>query len=401
MGTKKSIGPFVAEIARESRRGPFLDLFCGIGCVGQNVGTERIIWANDAQVFAFSAAQAVFTSIKGLVDGIFTHEISKQFKTNVELLSNTLDGLIQQEDAALASSDIETIYNYYRLLPNVANSQQLENERRYKNINNSDQPFNLFTICYPGTYLGLFQCIEVDSLRYAIHSLNTQNIINDEDQNWLVLALCKAISNCSTTTGHFAQFLNLNSNNLKYYLNKRKKSVLDEMYSVIPNCIPTGTLEWRVNNRVFNNDALSLLDQLIEISDAPAVVYADPPYTEDQYSRFYHIYETLIHYDYPVVEYKAKYRNNRFRSTFSLKSVAESKIDELIHKCSLLGSDLLLSYPQNGLLGNSLESIPKLMAKHYANSEIAKVIPHTHSSFGAANSKSKRETYEIIFRGHH
>ena len=29
----------------------------------------------------------------------------------------------------------------------------------------------------------------------------------------------------------------------------------------------------------------------------PAIIYADPPYTDDQYSRFYHLYETALLYD--------------------------------------------------------------------------------------------------------
>lgn len=400
MGTKKAIGPIVAEIAKSSRQGSFLDLFCGVGCVAQNIGTERVIWANDAQKFAFSLAKAMFTSSQGLFEAMHAPEMFKLFKANKATLTDKLDDLVHQEEATLDSMNVETISNFYKIIPNVETSQLSEEERRRNSNNIHAHPFSLFTICYPGTYLGLSQCIEVDSLRYAISLLNRQNVINDECQNWFILALCKAISNCSTTTGHFAQFLNPNTNNIKYYINKRRKSVLTEMHSIIPNCIPIGTSVWRENNKVFNRDALFLLDQLIEHGEAPAVVYADPPYTEDQYSRFYHLYETLIAYDYPEVQHKAKYRKDRFRSSFSLKSIAGSKIEELIKKCSFLGSDLLLSYPQNGLLGNSLESIPGLVGKYYNRSEVVKVISHSHSSFGASNSKSKSEILEIIFRGY-
>jgi len=44
-------------------------------------------------------------------------------------------------------------------------------------------------------------------------------------------------------------------------------------------------------NRVEVSDALSLLKSS-RVSSVTAV-YADPPYTKDQYSRYYHVYETM------------------------------------------------------------------------------------------------------------
>lgn len=400
MGTKKAIAPRVAEIANKSKKGVFLDLFCGIGSVGQVIGTKRPLWANDAQKFAFTVAQSVFTSTTSLCVCVKSRDMLDLFEENKASLSVELGKLVEKERTVINTGDINSIVYFYDALSTVSNCQDLESERTLKSKNPNLFPFNLFTICYPGTYLGLLQCVEVDSLRYAIFALRASGNISEEDQNWLLLALCKAISNCSTTTGHFAQFLTINNNNIKYFVGKRKKSILTEMGLAVSCCIPAGDLNWRLKNKVFNHDALSLLDILIGAGEAPAVIYADPPYTDDQYSRYYHLYETVIKYDYPKVEFKAKYRCDRFRSTFSLKSAAESEIDKLVMKCSELHSDLLLSYPQNGLLGNSLDSIPKIIQKYYDKSEILQIIPHTHSSFGAANSKSKNEIMEVIFRGY-
>ena len=51
----------------------------------------------------------------------------------------------------------------------------------------------------------------------------------------------------------------------------------------------------------------------------PAVVYADPPYTSDHYSRYCDLYETLILYDYPLSEATGRYRPDGFFSRFSIK----------------------------------------------------------------------------------
>jgi len=52
-----------------------------------------------------------------------------------------------------------------------------------------------------------------------------------------------------------------------------------------------------------------------------AAWYLDPPYTADQYSRFYHLLETLARGDRPGIDsVKARYRSDRFRSAFSLRT---------------------------------------------------------------------------------
>ena len=85
-------------------------------------------------------------------------------------------------------------------------------------------------------------------------------------------------------------------------------------------CPPIGSAGWRSRNRVFAQDANSLLAELCHLPDRPAVIYADPPYTDDQYSRYYHLYETLLYYDYPEALGTGRYRPDRFRSQYSLKT---------------------------------------------------------------------------------
>ena len=96
---------------------------------------------------------------------------------------------------------------------------------------------------------------------------------------------------------------------------------------------------------------------LYKRNERPAIIYADPPYTSDHYSRYYHLYETLLLYDYPSSEATGRYRPDRFFSRYSIKTEVEAAMDRLIADCAKIGSRLVLSYPERGLL-------PRLPERH-------------------------------------
>ena len=129
------------------------------------------------------------------------------------------------------------------------------------------------------------------------------------------------------------------------------------------------------------------------------MIYADPPYTYDHYSRFYHVYETLVRYDYPESIGIGRYRPDRFRSTFSLRAQVADQIDQLVESCSLIGAELVLSYPENGLLKDSKAAIGSMLLKHYSRYE-AYEIEHFHSSLGGSKGFEKHQVVEIIYRAH-
>jgi adenine-specific DNA methylase len=88
--------------------------------------------------------------------------------------------------------------------------------------------------------------------------------------------------------------------------------------------------------------------------DTSAVIYADPPYTRDHYSRFYHVLETLCLRDLPVLTTRALngagpvsrgvYRSDRHQSPFCIKSQAPSAFSELFAGARKLNAPVLLSY---------------------------------------------------------
>jgi adenine-specific DNA-methyltransferase len=110
------------------------------------------------------------------------------------------------------------------------------------------------------------------------------------------------------------------------------------------------------------------------------VVYVDPPYNTEQYSRFYHVLETLVRYDNPRLSCKARYREGRFKSGFSYRGRVEVEFAELFKRCAqCCDADIVLSYSSTGLLG--VEQFEGLCCPYYRLEKVEE-IGHPHSTQG-------------------
>ena len=129
------------------------------------------------------------------------------------------------------------------------------------------------------------------------------------------------------------------------------------------------------------------------------MVYADPPYTTDQYSRYYHLYETLLLYDYPEAVGVGRYRPDRSVSSFSLASAVAESMERLIRGAAAIESDLVLSYPTHGLLGDSRMWLSEMMKKHYHRVPEIVEVAHQHSTMGASKGDAKNIVTEVVYWG--
>ncbi|GAA1494341.1 hypothetical protein GCM10009627_26870 [Curtobacterium herbarum] len=85
-----------------------------------------------------------------------------------------------------------------------------------------------------------------------------------------------------------------------------------------------------------------------------SLIYADPPYTREHYSRFYHVLETIAVGDEPGLSYsnlgggsmpsKGLYRVQRHQSEFSIVSQAQAAFDDMFEMASRRNAKMLLSY---------------------------------------------------------
>ena len=142
------------------------------------------------------------------------------------------------------------------------------------------------------------QSIILDTLLVQI------NLLNEKYKNFFLACLLSTASDLVNTVGkQFAQPIRPRDKN-----NKPKGQVVNQMQKdrtldVVQNFekwiekYSTSTVKSK-NHKIFNLDfkeTLEKMDQNIRI------VYADPPYTRDHYSRFYHVLETISLSDVPIV----------------------------------------------------------------------------------------------------
>ena len=398
MGTKRKIANRVARIVAEQSPGPLLDVFAGMCAVSTAVAQTRPVWCNDVQAFASTVAKAFFASppLAFSSDHAATLALSP-FRQNAAQLRDRFADELAREQRALASSSVSQIRSLEHRMPNVARDHELDLERAILAKRPSTSPYRLFSITYSGGYFGLAQSIEIDSIRFAIDQLLADRSIDDVAYRWLCLALCQAASKVATTTGHFAQHMRANERNCGRYVAQRRRAVWREWLRAVFENHPIGTNSWRARNRVFRQDAGTLLDDLRQENSHPSVVYADPPYTRDQYSRYYHLYETLLHYDYPASLGSGRYRPDRFRSRYSMKTHVHTAIDDLVSACAKLGSALVLSYPERGMLLESTVVIPDLISRHYGRPPRVHSVAASHSSFGASKGRQIYSVQERIY----
>lgn len=399
MGTKKHISPYVSKLVEDiSGNGPFLDLFSGMCSVSSKI-SGRPIWCNDAQVFASHVASLMYTTrCRSISTSAIEAAISPFYEQNSIKLERRFSGLIKKEKNLLyQNTNLNKLKEFYSEFPHTQNSKPLEKERKRLQKKQQTSPWRLFCITYVGGYFGIQQCIEIDSIRFSIEKSLAAGIIDQGQYTWLLILLANTLPKCSTTTGHFAQFLCPNENNFNYYLKQRRRSIWLEWMIAINNTNITDNFHYKKANKVFNEDANNLLIKMRRHKNHPDIIYADPPYTTDQYSRYYHVYETLIKYNYPPSIGVGRYPPDRFRSKFSLKTEVLSEITDLAHGIKKLGSQFILSYPENGIIENTQDTIYRILNNLFSHVELAHSIPHNHSTMGASKGNVKQSVNEMIF----
>lgn len=249
-------------------------------------------------------------------------------------------------------------------------------EKNYK-YNLKYKKYHLFEKIYSNTYFSKNQCCEIDSLRYAINLIKNKN-----KKNLYLTALMCAMCSIQSTPGHFAQYM---PSTHKRIIPLRKMNTYEEF---LKKCDDYNDIFFNnKKNKCFCTDYKQLLKKnLIKNVDT---IYLDSPYSQEQYSRFYHILETLVKYDYPKVNYKAKYREDRFLSEFCYKKTVEKEFETIINYCAKNNINLVISYSNNALY--NIKSLEKLCNFYYSNVSI-KFISYFHSTQG----KGKKQLKEAV-----
>jgi adenine-specific DNA-methyltransferase len=128
-------------------------------------------------------------------------------------------------------------------------------------------------------------------------------------------------------------------------------------------------------------------------------VYVDPPYTHFQYSRYYHVLNSLLSYDYPTLHGRGRYPSlsTRFSSRFEFRPrPAEREIADLIKICSTSNLQLVMSYGDRGFI--PIDSLKCLIHRHFSKVEM---FSHSirHHSQGTPLAPNLKHVTEYVFVG--
>jgi hypothetical protein len=128
-------------------------------------------------------------------------------------------------------------------------------------------------------------------------------------------------------------------------------------------------------------------------------VYVDAPYTKLQYSRYYHVLNTLLSYDYPPCSGVGRYppRSDRFSSKFEFQPAAAAReFGDLFDRCADLRLVTLVSYGNRGLV--PLGDLVSFLEDRFRAVELYSK-PAQHHSQGKPLSKASKSVLEYVLVG--
>ena len=203
--------------------------------------------------------------------------------------------------------------------------------------------------CYGGHYFSPTQALSFDAMLLALP--------NDSEFRELCLAAAIiAASRCAAAPGHTAQPFKATQTAAKYLRESWMRDPLHYAREALKVLCPLYAFE---PGDAIVNDANEMAQGL----KPDDVVFVDPPYSAVQYSRFYHVLETIARGACGEVGGVGRYPppKERPNSCYSRKGRSKQAINDLLHILAANGCTVILTFPQaecsNGLSGERVEEM--------------------------------------------
>ncbi|HCF38347.1 MAG TPA: hypothetical protein DER56_04625 [Thermosipho africanus] len=392
-GSKKNLLSFIHKNTVEviDDKKAVFDIFAGSCSVGYAFKRYYKIFANDSEMYSSVIAKALLQYNDKSLWEIYKSRFNESYQRNYNDLFKLFGKYAVEENELIQGEDVQKIKSFYDNYPTVWNgylSLYDDTIRTAKDLKKRKNqiPYMLFTTYYANTYFGVNQSIEIDSIRYAIEVIEDNTL-----KNVLLTSLFFAMKECTfSKDGHMAQPLSIENNQTKLF-NVRKKSIFDYFQRKLFDFQSPDFVLSSHDNIVFNKP-ISEVYNIDCVKREVGFIYADPPYTDMQYSRYYHLLNTAALYDYDSISlYRGKvskglYRENRFQSPLSQRSNALDQTSMLFDYCKGNRINLALSfaYPRN----------TKEQATNRYTMDIEDIIGTAEIKFGRNNVKVLTEEYE-------
>ena len=401
-------------------RGAILDLFAGSGTVARALSGRRRVYASDIQEYSRVISGALLATRlpdAAMVDA-FRIRLAEQQDFQRDL-ADAIAPAAEHEEAAIQAAlrgDPEPIcdlLDHGSLLaleldaPTPAGSlvmkplrESLHRLRRLGLFGSAEVTALRY---FGGAYFSYAQAAELDVLSRVIDSFGPKH------RDTLLAALLSTASDIVNTVGkQFAQPIRPRSKDGSPKRHLIAKITRDR--AVAPRVAYLG---WLARYAALSTADLGhvairadYVDALKRLKGDVSVVYADPPYTRDHYSRFYHVLETLALRDNPTIATnpgaitgelsRGLYRKDRHQSPFCIKSQVQAAFGAMFVGATSAGASLVLSYSPFDRDSNarprlmSIEGIVELAEQFYSKVEVRTIDGVSHSKLNHT-----RLNYEI------
>ena len=409
-----SILDVVANV--DPSRGRVCDLFAGSGTVAGVLARTRSVTAVDIQEYSRVLCSALVYPLP-MADGdpltlestpapslayataaIVHHEeecISLAFSGYPDMLSDFLENgsLIRFMSGEFHGS---------KTLRQVLTQTAL----RLKEVGLDCASNSLTTRMYGGVYFSYSQALQLDALLDAVFSAPLSR------RDVLLAAVLSTASEIVNTIGkQFAQPIRPKDKHgatKRHLLNKIHRDRSANAQAVFAKWLQRYQAVPRTQ-RPHNVMRSDYTEALSSMQADTTVVYADPPYTRDHYSRYYHVLETLALRDNPAVTKvriggverisRGLYRVDRHQSPFCIPSKATEAFSKLFMGVARRGLPLVLSYSPHRQGSDArprlltLDQIKALAEEAFHRVQVELVGPFSHNKLNNARLNKARTQY--------
>lgn len=381
------------------------DIFSGSAAVSNLFRDEYPVYANDAEAYASILARAVLKQAPS--DPNLPKEVEEAFPEVWKALSAPVEYFLEEEQKSLEAQDFPGLQALYGVYPTVWNERVSPITGGPLTVEGLREKGGhvLFTTYYASNYYGIRQALEIDCLIRLIHTRFSD--WSDSLYACLFYAMKETVF---SKDGHMAQPLSPEKNQTKLFT-QRGKPVLELFLKKLREHTALRAPRYREENQVFHADFEELLTP--ERFQNVGLVYADPPYTDMQYSRYYHLLNIAANYDYPALTRTGKggftkglYTEGRYQSKLSQRREAKKSLEKLISFCAETGTNLALSYayPRDRKTQAvdrytvSIEELEQLAQKYFTQGRVT-VAKQAYSHANHRNSAHKKVLEYLILCG--
>ena len=336
------------------------DLFAGSGCVSRKLSRLHPVVSCDIQGYSkvignallhkFDLTDNVIEDFFKSLDNDYANQLREAFAPLIDLELDAIDSKnLEVLTCILGHGSIEVFSLEHNL---SCLSDQLVVVCKNLKKAGLDDVRSLISRYYGGVYFSYKQAVEIDIILESIHRL-----VSEDNRDLFLAALLSTASDVVDTVGkHFAQPIKARDSKGNIKITVYNKAVKDKTIDVAALY-----REWLLKYKELSKSNFQHItiqgdyEQCLRaLPDYVKTVYADPPYTRDHYSRYYHVLETLTLRDTPKISTvtihgsthisNGIYREDRHQSPFCIKSKAPEAFSKMFELTASAGRNLLLSY---------------------------------------------------------